>query len=234
MTDQELKDLIAGNSIAIAELRESQKETDRQLKETDHQLRESQTETDRQLQEVGRKLKETTRQLDDLGNKFGSFAEGMALPSMSKLFLDDLGMASFAPRQKRKVNGQSLELDGFAYGDREQPVAYVIEVKSHLKQEDIGQVLKTIEAFPKFFPDHAHRIVYGVIVAVDVADNARNLALKEGLYLARLSEDAFSLQVPRNFKPRGFGPFDNGSANEDRANGKRGKGRRKVKNRNNS
>ena len=38
MTDQELKDLVAGNAIAIKELRKSQLETDKQMKKTDKRL----------------------------------------------------------------------------------------------------------------------------------------------------------------------------------------------------
>ena len=56
MTDIELKDLVA--SLAIA-----QKETDRQLQETDKQLRLQLMETDKQLRELG-------KQIGGLGEKF--------------------------------------------------------------------------------------------------------------------------------------------------------------------
>ena len=51
----------------LAELTTAQKETDRQLKATD-----------RQLKELG-------KQIGGLGAKFGSFTEGLALPSMEKI-----------------------------------------------------------------------------------------------------------------------------------------------------
>nr|NCS30802.1 DUF3782 domain-containing protein [Microcystis aeruginosa F13-15] len=51
----------------LAELTAAQKETDRQLKETDKQL------------------KELGKQIGGLGAKFGSFTEGLALPSMETI-----------------------------------------------------------------------------------------------------------------------------------------------------
>jgi hypothetical protein len=57
VSDQELKQLVAG--IAVA-----QKETDRQLKELD-------------------------KQIGGPGNKFGDFAEGMAIPSLVEILLND-------------------------------------------------------------------------------------------------------------------------------------------------
>lgn len=209
MTNEELKDLIASNAIAIAELRESQKETDRQVKETSRQLREAR------------------KQIGDLGNKFGSFAEGMALPSMQALFKKKFGMKEVTPRRKRHLNGRTLELDALAFGEPDEPTAYVIEVKSHLKDEDILQLLKTIEEFPKFFDEHAHRKVYGVVVGVDVTEPARQVAFQNGIYLARLNDEVFTLETPPNFKPKAFGPFTNGTAQEKPAERKRGKKKKK-------
>ena len=67
MTDAELKELVA--SLAVA-----QRETDWQLKETDRQLR-------KQLKELG-------KQIGGLRDKFRSFTEGMALPSMTKILTE--------------------------------------------------------------------------------------------------------------------------------------------------
>ncbi|MCA2590483.1 DUF3782 domain-containing protein, partial [Microcystis aeruginosa CS-558/01A06] len=58
----------------LAELTAAQKETDRQLKETDKQL------------------KELGKQIGGLGAKFGSFTEGLALPSMETILRQRFGM----------------------------------------------------------------------------------------------------------------------------------------------
>ncbi|NTV95645.1 MAG: DUF3782 domain-containing protein, partial [Thiobacillus sp.] len=51
--------------------------SDDELKELVASLTVSQKETDRQLKELG-------KQIGGLGNKFGSFTEGLALPSLAK------------------------------------------------------------------------------------------------------------------------------------------------------
>jgi hypothetical protein len=61
--------------LQLKEVSQAQKETDRQQKETDRQLKELGKQTDRQLKELG-------KQIGGLGAKFGSFTEGLALPSI--------------------------------------------------------------------------------------------------------------------------------------------------------
>ena len=164
-----------------------------------------------------RTVAQTNKQLGELGNKFGGFTEGMALPSMEKLLYEHFGMTRVQPRAKSRLTGRTLELDMLAYGGAE---AYIVEVKSRLTREGVAEILQTIKEFPEFFAEHAHRTVYGILAAVEIDANARQEALKNGLYLARLSDDSFKLQVPRGFKPKAFGPFAGGTRNGQHANGK--------------
>ena len=66
-------------------LREKSLETDRKFQETEHLLRERSLETDRKFQETNLQLKELGKQIGGLGSKFGSFTEGLALPSMEAI-----------------------------------------------------------------------------------------------------------------------------------------------------
>src|SRR5262245_24014950 len=186
MTDQELRDLV--ESIA-----KFQAETVRQMAETDRKM----AETDRQIKQVN-------RQLGKLGNKFGSFAEGMALLSMEKILRDRFNMDIVTPRATSRLNGRMIEIDVMAYDNSSRNELYIVEVKSHLTREGIDQILKTIEEFPKFFPTHRDRTVYGILAAVDIPLNLRIEVLKEGLYLARIHDGTFELLTPKNFQPRAF------------------------------
>src|SRR2546428_14122522 len=185
MTDQELKEM-------LADLIASQKETDRILKE-------SAVRTDREIHRVN-------KQRGELANKFGSFTEGMAFPSMEKILRDRFGMDGVALRAKSRQNGHSIEIDVMAWDNGSRNEVYLVEVKSHLTRESIDQMLKTIQQFPKFFGAHSHRTIYGVVAAVDIPDNLRAEVLKKGLYLARIHDGEFELLTPRGFKPAGFGP----------------------------
>jgi hypothetical protein len=209
MTDQELKDLVANIAKSQAETTRQMAETDRKMAETSHKM----AETDRQIKEVN-------KQLGKLGNKFGSFAEGMALPSMEKILRERFKMNVVTPRATSSVNGRMIEIDVMAYDHGSRNELYIVEVKSHLTREGIDQILKTIEEFPKFFPTHRDRTVYGILAAVDIPLNLRAEVLKKGLYLARIHDGTFELLTPRNFQPRAF-------ITQPKENGKR-KVKRKV------
>jgi hypothetical protein len=214
MTDQELRDLVASITKTQAETARQMAKTDRQMAKTDRQMAETDrkmaenarqmAETDRQMAETKKLVNQVSQQLGKLGNKFGSFAEGMALPSMEKILRDRFKMNVVLPRATSKMNGRMIEIDVMAYDNGSLNQLYIVEVKSHLSREGIDQILKTIEEFPKFFPLHSDRTIYGIIAAVDIPLNLRAEVLKEGLYLARIHDGTFELLTPDNFKPRAF------------------------------
>lgn len=178
MTDQELRELVADLAVRHAELTDSQRMTDRQLKE------------------LG-------RQIGGLGEKFGSFTEGLALPSMTKILDQSFGMERISPRVRARSNGHSMELDVLAYS-QSRGEAVIVEVKSHLRQEGLDRMRKTLREFRDFFPEHADKKVYGILAVVDTPDELREQVIREGIYLARIHDGHFELQVPEGFQPRAF------------------------------
>ena len=193
MTDEELKELVA--SLAIA-----QQETARQMLETDRKMEETglqQKETDRQLKELG-------KQIGGLGEKFGSFTEGLALPSMSKILSERFGMEVVSPSVRVSKQGQHMEIDVLAYANSEVNEAYVVEVKSHVREEAIEQLRTILERFRRFFPEHQDKAVYGILAAVDLSAELRERILKAGFYVARIHDEIFELDVPANFKPKAY------------------------------
>lgn len=185
MTDQELRDVVATLSLKHLELADSQAE-----------LAKSQKETDRQIRELG-------KQIGGLGDKFGSFTEGLALPSMTKILGKRFGMDVIAPGLLSRKNGTAMELDVFAWS-KNRDEAYVVEVKSHLRDEALDQMRKTLQEFRGYFPDYAEKKLYGIIAAVHIPERMRERVLKEGFYLARIHDGQFELEVPNDFQPREF------------------------------
>jgi len=183
MTDEELKELVGSLVVTQKKLAE--------------ELSIAQKETDRQIKELG-------KQIGGLGNKFGSFTEGMAFPSMERILREHFGMDIIAHNLQAKKNSKSLELDVFAYSNGERKVAYIVEVKSHLKEEGLEQMLDILYDFPKFFADHADKKLYGILAAVNIPDNMRIKVLKSGVYLANIHDEHFELQVPDDFKAKNF------------------------------
>ena len=194
MTNQELER-------AIQEIWAMFRETDRRLekrfRETDRRLEERFKETDRQIRELG-------KQIGGLGNKFGGFTEGMAFPSMKRILIEEFGMKCVSPRVEVRRDGEVMEIDVLAYSDDGKREVYVVEVKSHLREEDIEKMLGDLRRFRRFFPEHGDKALYGIIAAVDIPEDLRARVLNSGLYLAQIKDDTFELVVPQGFKAKSF------------------------------
>ena len=190
---------------AQAELTASQKETDKQLKEVSQQQKENAQqlkETDRQQQKTDKQLKELGKQIGGLGAKFGSFTEGLALPSMETILRQRFGMEVISPSVRVSKDGQHLEIDVLAYTNGELNTAYIVEVKSHAKEESITQLKSILQRFRRFFSEHKDKKLYGILAAVDLSNELREKILQEGLYVARIHDQVFELDIPDNFQPR--------------------------------
>ncbi|MBD2601002.1 MULTISPECIES: DUF3782 domain-containing protein [Microcystis] len=191
----------------LAELTAAQKETDRQLKETDRQLKEvsqQQKENAQQQKETDKQLKELGKQIGGLGAKFGSFTEGLALPSMETILGQQFGMEVISPSVRVSKEGQHLEIDVLAYSNGELNIAYIVEVKSHVRQEDITQLKSILQRFRSFFPEHKDKKLYGILAAVDLSPELREKILQEGLYVAQIHDQIFELDIPDNFSPQTY------------------------------
>ncbi len=171
---------------------------------TDDELKNLLAETLHGIAELRASQREFARQMGKLGEKFGSFTEGMAFPSMKKLLRERFGMSHVAERSTVRKNGRTHEVDVLGYSNTEQNVAFVVEVKSRLREESIEQMLRILQEFPEFYPEHKDKKLYGILAAVDVPENLRQRVLREGIYLARINDETFELDVPPNFEPRSF------------------------------
>jgi len=182
MTDQELKDLVA--SLAVSQ------------RETERLMRESQREADRRLRELG-------KQIGGLGEKFGSFTEGLALPSMTKILSRRFGMDVILPGARARNNGRSMEIDVLAHSKTRDDV-FVVEVKSHLREDALDQMRSILRDFHDFFPGYEGKKLYGVLAAVDAPEEVRRRVLQAGIYMARVHDGHFELQVPDDFQPQAY------------------------------
>ncbi|EPF16127.1 MULTISPECIES: DUF3782 domain-containing protein [Microcystis] len=220
-TSEDVWRILAELATAQAELTAAQKETDKQLKETDLLLKEvSQQqkenaqqlkETDRQQKENAQQQKKTDKQLKELGQqigglgaKFGSFTEGLALPSMEKILRQRFGMEVVSPSVRVSKDGQHLEIDVLAYTNGELNTAYIVEVKSHAREESITQLKSILQRFRSFFSEHKDKKLYGILASVDLSNELREKILQEGFYVARIHDQVFELDIPDNFQPRPY------------------------------
>ena len=189
-TADDVWQLLAELTTRQSELTAAQKETDRQLKELGKQ-------TDRQLKELG-------KQIGGLGAKFGSFTEGLALPSMETILRQRFGMEVVSPSVRVSKEGQHIEIDVLAYTNGNLNTAYIVEVKSHAREDSITQLKNILQRFRTFFPEHKDKQLYGILAAVDMSSDLRQKTLEAGFYVARIHDEVFELDTPENFQPQGY------------------------------
>ena len=163
-----------------------------------------QEEISRQSEETNRQIRELGRQLGGLGEKFGGFTEGMALPSMTKILKERFHVTFVAPRARSWKNGRAMEVDVLAYSNAGTNEVYVVEVKSHLREEGFLQMLQILRDFRSFFPEHQDKKLYGILAVVDASPDLQQRVLREGIYLANIHDGVFEIQVPEDFEPRVF------------------------------
>ena len=101
---------------------------------------------------------------------------------------------------------ESVPVVGHA-GEKSDEV-YLAEIKTQLREDGIDQILEHLRRFPRAFPEHRGKKLFGILAAVTIPDNFRIQALKQGLYLATVKDDVFELSTPDNFVPRAFGLRD--------------------------
>ena len=135
MSDKELKELVA--SLAIAQKEMSEKMAASRV-EVDERMAASRAEVDKQI-------KQTQKQLGELGNKWGTFTEGMAMASLERILFENFKIPTTSQRVKKRMNGESIEMDAFGYENSTVNTAVIVEIKSHLRDDSVEQIERIME-----------------------------------------------------------------------------------------
>ncbi len=218
MMDSDLKRL-------FTELAESGLRVDRQIDRVDRQLeamdrqlesiREKQSETDRQMNKVFREMAESSRRVDlqlaelgvqlgGIGNKFGSFTEGLVGSSLRRILFDKFRMdfVAPAPQRRKREDGRNLEADMLGWTNGTDNRVIVVEIKSQLGVRDLDQLDAILLRLGEFFPEHRGKTAEGMIAAVGITEPMESLVHQRGFHLAKASDDNFELADPVGFQPR--------------------------------
>ncbi len=180
------------------------KETDLKFKETDAKFKETDLvfkETALRFKELDLFLKELGKQIGGIGNKFGTFNEGLVLPSLTRLLTDDFNCKSIFPNFKHRENGTILEIDLLGVSNI---AYYIIEIKSHLREDSIEQLKLEIEQFKLFKPLFEEKQIYGLITATHYDKKIKERVLKDGIYFISITDDIVKMDIPENFIPRAW------------------------------
>ena len=166
-------------------------------------LKIAQKDLDSSQKEIEIQINENNAMLAEL-SEWGIFPEIKAIESIRKILNDFFGTSTTTQRVYKKMNGESIEMDAFGYENSVINTAVVVEVKSHLREDGIEQIEEIMKNFPRFFPDHADKKLYGMIACVHAPENLKNSIRKKGIYLAVLHDEIFELQDYKDFTPKDF------------------------------
>jgi Sec-independent protein translocase protein TatA len=187
MTDQELKDLVAGLASSIREIREAHREsnkeisiqmekTDKQIKETDKQMK----ETDKQMKETDRKLKSIGIQLGNMSKNQGDIAEEYFANSLKEtLKLGNLNFDLLLTNVGFKTKKINDEFDILLVNG--ESVA-IIEVKYKVHLNDLNKLPKKIQNL-KNSPQYKNYKIYAGIAGFYVPNEVLTIAKGEGYFV---------------------------------------------------
>ncbi len=207
-TDRQLKEF-------AVELKASQKETDRQLKEFAVELKASQKETDRQLKEFAVELKasrqETDRQIQKIGGRFnerwGRLVESLVAGSLLELLkargIQVAQIFSNAEGRIEKEKGIFRKQEADIIAANGSE-AVIVEVKTVLSPKKVSHFLESLQSFTRYFPGYKNKTLYGAVAYLRREDKADSFAEEKGLFVIRATGDSASIINQKDFKPKAF------------------------------
>ena len=213
ISNEELKDLVFGlnekTEVALQSLAEEHKKTEAALqsfaeerKKTEQVLKDSHLRTEKQI-------KATNKQIGDLGNKFGWFTEGLAIPAMNKILEERFFMEYVSPRAKKKIKHPEkgtiqAEYDMMGYANSTINRVYIVEIKSKYTTAYLEKFILALEKFPLLFPEHQEKELYGILSVIDIQEDEKKEVFDSGFYLALSHDDTFQIIENESFQPKNF------------------------------
>jgi hypothetical protein len=187
-----------------AELKELRAKNEAELKEMRARADEDRRKTEEDRRETERVMRELGIQIGGLGNKFGSFTEGLALPSVQRLLAERFGVEDFMKLRRKRMGAETIELDALGIVNGSRNEAYIVEVKSNLRSEAIKQMMGILEKFRRIFPEYATMKLYGVIAAAEASTEALQEAQQAGFYAVTFENDLMQFHDENGFMPKAY------------------------------
>ncbi len=156
------------------------------------------------IADTGRLVKQNQKQLGELGNKWGSYTEGLAFPSVARIMTAEFGMETVMANVKSQRAGETIEIDALGSANGSTNRVIVGEIKSHFREEHLDQLENICTRLIQFMPEHRGKQVNGMVICVKGEANAIQKAANHGVYVVRANDENFKLLSPKNFVVRDF------------------------------
>ena len=172
---------------------ESERKWEKRIQENERIMQENHAKTERTVKEV-------SKQIGNLGGRWGEFVEGLIAPSCIAMFTErGIQVDEVFSRAKKTIAGERMEIDLLVANT---VAAILVEVKSHLEVKDVQKHINQLEKFKTFFPRYANCQVYGAVAGIVIAAKADQFAMNQGLFVIVQSGETVKLANEQEFKPR--------------------------------
>jgi len=189
---------------ALMENREQQKQTARQMEETDRRIAILNEQAAERQKRLDWKMERLDEQMGHLHNSFGEMAEFMVAPGIVDLFNDMGYHIEQAATHGYKIYGADRKIKAeidLLMGNGDYIIA--VEVKTSLGEKDIEKHLKRLEILREHSNKTGDRrkILGGMAVAV-LDEGDKEAILDAGFYLLEPSGDMMKMDIPEGFVPK--------------------------------
>lgn len=187
---------------ALAELKESQRETSKQIRDTGMLIK----ETELQIEDTGIQIKETDKWINEVINLFitehDKLIESLSYNEIVKMF-NKIGITILrtSNRIKGKYEGTNYEFDIIAHNGDE---IVVIEIKTTLKVEDVKKHIKHLNKIKTWMSEYKNHKIIGAVAYLRADEESDTFAESKGLYVIRATGNSASIINGANFEPSVF------------------------------
>ncbi len=166
------------------------------------ELATTQKETDRQIQQINGEIRQLSKEIGNLGGKWGRFVENMVAPACETIFLKrGIPVHQVSQRVKKRLNGQTLEIDVLVTNENH---VLVVEVKSSLGVNDVKELIEDLGNFRQFFPEYNQKQLYGAVAGIEIEEGADKYAYRQGLFVLAQAGETVSISNNLDFQPKNW------------------------------
>lgn len=195
----------------IAKLKEESDRRNTEFEKRNQQLSQEIREILKERERIGQEMDERMNALHERtdehgrligghGNKFGSYTESLAQPSIRRILSERFDARYEGSFHYRTEHDGETQIDGWGVARNGTGAVYLIEIKSRFKPRHIRQVWRHVELFRRLNPEHQDSAVYPILAVVEIRDSHRDMIWQSGIHLIDVSDGVFEWSRP----PEGF------------------------------
>jgi hypothetical protein len=190
-----------------AKIAESRAYFEKKMAENDAKIQKSMEETREEIKSLSREVKLVNSGLGTIGERFGKLVEFIVIPGIRPEMEKHGHSFRYATANKKfkymaagKIE-KTMEIDMFLHNGEK---AMAVEVKTTLSTGDVDGHLEKLKRLRKYetIANLQGKKLYGAMVGLSIDDNAREHALKNGIYLLKILEQEEKLETESPAKAR--------------------------------